>query len=76
MLILSRKVDEEIILGNDIVIKISQITKGSVKIGIQAPKETLILRGELKEQIEQSNQEAILNTHEQSIKDLSKLLKK
>ncbi len=76
MLILSRKVDEEIILGNDIVIKISQISKGSVKIAIQAPKETLILRGELKDQIQQSNQEAILDTPEKSIKDLSKLLKK
>jgi len=76
MLILSRKVDEEIILGNDIVIKISQIAKGSVKIGIDAPKETLILRGELKEQIEQSNQKALIDTDTNALKDLSKLLKK
>ena len=76
MLILSRKVDEEIILGNDIVIKISQIAKGSVKIGIEAPKETLILRGELKEQIEQSNQKALIDTDTNALKDLSKLLKK
>ena len=76
MLILSRKVDEEIILGNDIVIKISQIAKGSVKIGIEAPKETLILRGELKEQIEQSNQKALIDTDANALKDLSKLLKK
>ncbi len=76
MLILSRKVDEEIILGNDIVIKISQIAKGSVKIGIEAPKETLILRGELKKQIEQSNQKALVDTDANTLKDLSKLLKK
>jgi len=76
MLILSRKVGEEIILGNDIVIKISQISKGNVKIGIEAPKDTLILRGELKDEIQKANQEASKHINSDVIKDLRKLLQK
>lgn len=47
MLILTRKNDEEIIINSNINIKIISITDGQVKIGIDAPKEIEILRGEL-----------------------------
>jgi len=76
MLILGRKEDEEIYLGNDIKIKIVDITKGLAKIGIEAPKDVLVLRGELKDKIESSNKEANAKTDERVIKDLRKLLKK
>ncbi len=72
MLILSRKAGEEIILGNDIVIKITEISKSTVKIGIQAPKETLILRGELKEKIKKINQEATKSWDINKLQTLSK----
>jgi len=55
MLILSRKRDEELVIGDDIVIRITEISKGSVKIGIEAPKETIVLRGELREKIREAN---------------------
>lgn len=70
MLILSRKAGEEIILGNDIVIKVTEISKGNVKIGIEAPRETAILRGELRDRIEASNKEA---AHSVDTKRLQKL---
>ncbi len=76
MLILSRKIGEEIILGNDIVIKITEISKGNVKIGIQAPKETLILRGELKEKIKEINEEACKSSDINKLQSLSEKLKK
>ena len=47
-LLLKRKVGESIIVG-DATIKILEISKSSVRIAIQAPKTTRILRKELKD---------------------------
>ncbi len=55
MLILSRKEDESIQIGDDIEIKIIQTTKGYAKIGIEAPKSLMILRKELIAQIKDEN---------------------
>ncbi|TQR61161.1 carbon storage regulator CsrA [Campylobacter troglodytis] len=74
MLILSRKEGESIRLGEDIEIKIVQTAKGSAKIGIEAPKNILILRKELCEEIKDKNlfsvgkDEAILDGLSQKIK--------
>ena len=76
MLILGRKEGEEIYLGNNIKIKITEINNGAVKVGIDAPREVLVLRGELKDNIEASNKEANTKQEPRVIKDLSKLLKK
>ncbi len=76
MLILGRKEGEEILLGSDIKIKVVEVSKGVVKIGIDAPREVLVLRGELKDRIEESNKEANAKANVRVIKDLSKLLKK
>jgi len=45
-------------IGDDIEITISKIEDGSVKIGIQAPKEVSILRKELLEEIKNENKNA------------------
>ena len=76
MLILGRKEGEEILLGSDIKIKVVEVSKGVVKIGIDAPREVLVLRGELKDRIEEVNKEANAQANVRVIKDLSKLLKK
>lgn len=47
MLILTRKLGEEILIGDDIRIKILDSTRYSVRIGIEAPEEVIILRSEL-----------------------------
>jgi len=58
MLILSRKMEESILLGDDIRIKIISVDKGVVKLGIDAPNNVSILREELKIAVEHSNKEA------------------
>ena len=54
MLVLSRNLDEEIIINGEIVVKIIGINEKQVKIGIQAPKSVNILRGEVYEKVKQS----------------------
>ena len=47
MLVLTRKETQTILIGDDIVIRIVHAGASSVKIGIEAPRSTRILRGEL-----------------------------
>ncbi|NLJ95906.1 MAG: carbon storage regulator CsrA, partial [Clostridiales bacterium] len=54
MLALSRKVNESIMIGNDIEITILEIKGDQIKIGINAPKSVPIYRKELYLQILES----------------------
>lgn len=49
MLVLSRKVGQRIVIDNRIEIVINRVAGNRVSIGIEAPKEVPILRGELQE---------------------------
>lgn len=55
MLILSRKEDESIQIGENIEIKVVQTAKGFVKIGIEAPKSIPVLRKELLDDVKDKN---------------------
>ena len=55
MLILSRKVDESIIIGDEILVSIVDIKGDQVKLGIQAPKEVKVYRQEVYEAIQTEN---------------------
>lgn len=59
MLVLSRKENETIQIGDDIVIRILEVKGDNVRIGIEAPKTVDILRGELIQSISESNTEAL-----------------
>lgn len=50
MLVLSRRLGEEICIGADIRIKVVDIDRGKIRIGITAPKEVPIHRSELLEE--------------------------
>ena len=59
MLIITRRKGQRIVLGHDIEIVITDISRSGVKIGIVAPNTTTILRGEVKDAVEQANREAL-----------------
>jgi carbon storage regulator len=58
MLILTRKIDESIVIADDITVTVLEISGERVKIGIDAPRSITILRHELQEQVRQENIEA------------------
>lgn len=58
MLALSRKVNESIMIGNDIEITVLEIKGDQIKLGINAPKSIPIYRKEIYLQILESNKEA------------------
>jgi carbon storage regulator len=47
MLVLTRKQSETIYIGEDVVIKVIQTGRGSIKLGIEAPSSIRVLRGEV-----------------------------
>jgi carbon storage regulator len=48
MLVLRRRAGESLLIGNDVEIEVLGISAQGVKIGIRAPRETVVLRKELK----------------------------
>lgn len=60
MLILSRKLNESIVIDGRIIVKILRIERDTVKIGIQAPTELPVHRQEVYDMI-QRNKQASLN---------------
>ena len=73
MLILSRKLDESILIGDNIVIKVVAVQEGQVKIGIQAPREVRILRSELYEEAQQANVQAAAAHKEAAVETARRL---
>ncbi len=59
MLVLSRKKDESIMIGDQIEIKILAVDGEQIKIGIVAPKTVKVHRSEVFEAIQAQNKEAL-----------------
>lgn len=55
MLILTRKAGEEITIGESIVISVVEVRGSQVRLGISAPPEVAIHRGEIYKQIREEN---------------------
>lgn len=58
MLTITRRPGERIMIGEDVVIEIVEVTGTTVRVGITAPRERLIYREELWERVKRENQEA------------------
>jgi carbon storage regulator len=62
MLILSRKVDEKIMIGEDISVSIIEIRGDQVRIGVDAPKAVKVFRQEVFDAIRAENKAAAEST--------------
>jgi carbon storage regulator len=58
MLVLTRKIGEGIIIGDDITVKVIEVKGGSIRLGIDAPREKKIHRQEVYERIIEENRNA------------------
>jgi carbon storage regulator len=47
MLVLTRKSSQKILIGDDITVTVTRIDGGSVRLGIEAPRDLFIRRAEL-----------------------------
>ena len=47
MLVLTRKMHEQIMIGQDITVTIIRVRGNTVRIGIEAPRQVRVMRGEL-----------------------------
>ena len=55
MLVLTRKVGEQIKIGDEIVVSVVEVDRGSVRLGIDAPRHISILRQEVYDRIQEQN---------------------
>jgi carbon storage regulator len=58
MLVLSRKVGERLVIGGNITVVVSRVAGNRVTIGIEAPDDVRIVRGELKPEAESIHSDA------------------
>ncbi len=75
MLILSRKINESIVVGEVIEVKILEVAGERVKIGISAPRDVSIVRRELLDQVQAENVAAASQEASQ-ISDLARQLRR
>jgi carbon storage regulator len=75
MLVITRKVGEELKVGDNIYIKIISIDKNQVKIGVDAPRSVSILRMELVKEITNQNKLANQDTDENILHSLNSMIK-
>jgi len=59
VLILTRRVGESIVVGDDIVLTVFEVRGDAVRIGIDAPRSVRVNRKEVYEEIQRSNEQAV-----------------
>ncbi len=77
MLVLARKLNESIMIGDNIEIVVIDIKGDQVKLGIKAPKKVTVHRKEIYEEIKQENIAAISTPFKpDTLRDLSEFFKR
>lgn len=59
MLVLSRRREETIVIDGDIEIVVLHVGHEGVKLGVKAPRNVTVLRGEIYEQVASQNRAAV-----------------
>ena len=60
MLVLTRRPDQSIMIGNDIVVTVLEVRGDQVRIGIRAPRDVDVHRDEVWLELQQANRDAAL----------------
>lgn len=63
MLVLTRKLGESIVIGNNVRVTVLEMQGKQIRLGIEAPPEVSVHRGEVYERIEAENRLAAENVH-------------
>ena len=58
MLVLSRRVGESIVIGDDVRVTVLEVRGDVVRVGIKAPRAVTVHREELLRELEESNRES------------------
>ncbi len=58
MLRITRRAGERIVLGDDVIIEVTEVKGGTVRIGIEAPRSVRIYREELWLEVKRENEAA------------------
>ncbi len=75
MLVLTRKAGESIVIGSDIRVTVLELQGRQIRLGIEAPSDVSVHRGEVYERIREENERAA-NADLQQLKSLSQAFKK
>lgn len=73
MLVLSRRINDSIAIGDNIEVVVVEIKGDQVKLGVKAPKEVKVFRGEIHAEIQKENRAA---SQSQLPPDLDTIIKK
>jgi carbon storage regulator len=75
MLVLSRRVGESVVIGDDITVTVLEVRGDDVRIGIDAPRSVAVNRAELLAEVTNSNQ-AAASPAENAVASLAEALRK
>lgn len=75
MLVLSRRVGESVVIGDDITVTVLEVRGDVVRIGIDAPRSVAVNRAELLAEVANSNQ-AASSPAESAVANLAEALRK
>ncbi len=70
MLVLTRKEDESIMIGDDIEVKVLDVKEHQVKLGIDAPRSVVVHRREVYLAIQAENAQAASVAHSDKVSKL------
>lgn len=71
MLVLSRRVGESIVIGDNVTVTVLEVRGDVVRVGVDAPRQVTVHREELWRELEEANR-ASASPSESAIADLSR----
>jgi carbon storage regulator len=67
MLVISRRKGQSVTIGDEIELVVTELHRSTVKLGIRAPRGLAVLRGEIRETIEEANRAAAASSVEAAV---------